>query len=208
MAVSLAEAETIRRVLHVRGKLPLVRTDGSTTTAEVARAAAEEQPPLFEGLDAGATDEAEENLFGDDDGLPPPAYRPAEKAAEPAPQPQMVEAEEADIAEAFVAPKAGGPSPEVLARLQAAVQKSPKSRPAAVPQPAAPATPATGDAAERPRFGINSLIGRMTGHGEAASHKAPPVRRQPPVTAPEEELELDPEQERIEIPAFLRRQAN
>ena len=34
VAVSLAEAETIRRVLHVRGNLPLL--DGSTTTAEVA----------------------------------------------------------------------------------------------------------------------------------------------------------------------------
>ena len=96
----------------------------------------------------------------------------------------------------------------MLTRLQNAVKNSPRARPQAVvaQQPAAAEQPT-----EKPRFGINSLIGRMTGHsGEAATaaKPQPSVRRQPPVTAPEEEMELDPEQERIEIPAFLRRQAN
>ena len=49
----------------------------------------------------------------------------------------------------------------------------------------------------------------MTGHGEEAQPQQP-QRRQPPMqTRPVQEDEpVDPEQERIEIPAFLRRQAN
>ncbi|MFW5642076.1 MAG: hypothetical protein ACOCY0_04835 [Roseicyclus sp.] len=67
----------------------------------------------------------------------------------------------------------------------------------------------------RGRFGINSLINRMTGHGEEASapaaRRAPSFSAQPPQThvpAREPEGGVDPDQERIEIPAFLRRQAN
>ncbi|MGB8622683.1 MAG: cell division protein FtsZ, partial [Paracoccaceae bacterium] len=59
------------------------------------------------------------------------------------------------------------------------------------------------------RFGIGSLINRMAGHGhEAPSRQAQPARQQPPVQSYHEEDEVDAEQERIEIPAFLRRQAN
>jgi cell division protein FtsZ len=67
----------------------------------------------------------------------------------------------------------------------------------------APRTPE----AERPRFGLNSLISRMTGHqAETALPQA--QRAQPQVAAPREDSLHDPEQERIDIPAFLRRQAN
>jgi cell division protein FtsZ len=58
---------------------------------------------------------------------------------------------------------------------------------------------------ERPRFGLNSLISRMTG---TQAEPAPAPRAQPQVTAPRDEAAHDPEQERIDIPAFLRRQAN
>jgi cell division protein FtsZ len=63
---------------------------------------------------------------------------------------------------------------------------------------------------ERPRFGIGSLINRMAGHLEAQGERAvpPAPRQQPPVTAYDDEPELSADQERIEIPAFLRRQAN
>ena len=57
--------------------------------------------------------------------------------------------------------------------------------------------------AEKPRFGINSLIGRMTGAAEDGSQAAP-QRQQPQVS----QAQVDPDQEKIEIPAFLRRQAN
>jgi cell division protein FtsZ len=89
------------------------------------------------------------------------------------------------------------------------VNKSPDAEPMVASQPQAAPT----SVAERtPRFGINSLIGRMTGHGEEAARSEGPAqaaaRRQPPVSGYNPDPEVDPEQEKIEIPAFLRRQAN
>ena len=134
------------------------------------------------------------------DDLPPPAYQPQVAQF----QPRMDEYEEEPEA-AFVAPKApapGTPSPEALARLRTAVNKAPSA-----PQPRQQVVaeePAAEE--EKPRFGINSLINRMTGHTQEAA--APqPVRQQPSMQAAPAPAE-DPEQERIEIPAFLRRQAN
>ncbi|MDN4634754.1 hypothetical protein QCD71_24935, partial [Sphingomonas sp. PsM26] len=64
---------------------------------------------------------------------------------------------------------------------------------------------------ERPRFGIGSLINRMSNAGTDAP--APTLgRAHPPVSAPptgyDDEQDLSGDHERIEIPAFLRRQAN
>ena len=66
---------------------------------------------------------------------------------------------------------------------------------------------------EKPRFGINTLLNRMAGHAEGgaapAPRQQPAVRPQPKVSSSfDEDQEADPDQERIEIPAFLRRQAN
>jgi len=153
--------------------------------------------------------EEERDFFADnDDGLPPPVYRPmTAQPQQAAPQPRATHM--ADDAASFVAPRsrpAGTPSPEALARLQRAVNK--------VPQTAGMAAASAGPQAPRPaadkqRFGINSLINRMTGHTtEQAERSQPPMRQQPPVTSYDEEAEMDPETERNEIPAFLRRQAN
>ena len=153
------------------------------------------------------------------DDVPAPAYAPEPAAYEA--QPEALEAEP----EAFVAPRAptpGTPSPEAMARLRAAAQRAqPVERPAAAapaPRPQQAAAPAPPQQGERPRFGINSLINRMTGsEGEAQPRAAapsqparqqPPVQRQQSAAAPQPRQEADPEQERIEIPAFLRRQAN
>ncbi len=119
---------------------------------------------------------------------------------------------------AFIAPAAqtpaeaarapGEPSPETLRRLQAAVshpaasearRPAPQAVPAApreAPQPAAP----QGAHADRSRFGINSLIHRMTGAAEAprAPGREPNLRSDDPAEADRQR----------EIPAFLRRQAN
>ena len=99
--------------------------------------------------------------------------------------------------------------PEALARLQAAVSRAP-SNPQA-PRPAAP-QPQAEPVAERPRFGINSLINRMTGGQSAAAQPQaramPTMRPQTRAAEFEEENQAEPEQDRIEIPAFLRRQAN
>ena len=148
------------------------------------------------------------------DDLPPPAYRPQAPA-----QPTLVRSTPAAIEadpSGFVAPRprvAGQPSPEALARLQAAVSR-PGQAPAKFARPApvaaAPtpvAAPAQGSAAAKPRFGIGSLINRMAGHLEA-TQAAPAARTQPPVTAYDDDHDMGSDQDRIEIPAFLRRQAN
>jgi cell division protein FtsZ len=156
------------------------------------------------------------DMDGDDqsivDDLPPPAYRP-----QPAPQPTLVRSTPAAIeadASDFVAPRprvAGQPSPEALARLQAAVsrpgQATAKFNTRPAPVAAAPA-PAPAAAAGKPRFGIGSLINRMAGHLEATNPGAPAARTQPPVTAYDDDHDMGSDQDRIEIPAFLRRQAN
>ncbi|MBN2761359.1 MAG: cell division protein FtsZ [Rhodobacteraceae bacterium] len=122
----------------------------------------------------------------------------------------------------FTAPRRaapGTPSPETLARLQRAVQKAPESpagygrapmppreapvaprnmRPQPQPQPA--------EADKGSRFGIGSFISRMAGQ----SHESPAHGRQAaqPVQSYDEQPERSQTDERIEIPAFLRRQAN
>ena len=146
-----------------------------------------------------------------DDDLPPPVYRAQQPAAAPRPAPPSVDADAAS----FVAPRPrspGTPSPEALARLQAAVSRAPMpaSRPAAQPQAQRAAPPVAKPAEQpRPRFGIGSLINRMAGgHAEPAAERPQMGRAQPPVTSYDDEPELSADQERIEIPAFLRRQAN
>ena len=70
------------------------------------------------------------------------------------------------------------------------------------------------DQVEKPRFGIGSLINRMSGNDTEKSRFSMPKQPAAPeyLARGEEKEELaqtvDPEQERIEVPAFLRRQAN
>ena len=108
--------------------------------------------------------------------------------------------------EGFVAPQrpvTGSPSQETLERLRIAAARG---KPAAAPI----AEPVETEEATKPRMGgLNSLINRMTGHTEDIARE----RSQPLVEALREEPTLplsqaDADQERIEIPAFLRRQAN
>jgi len=146
-----------------------------------------------------------------DNDLPPPAYRPQPQAPQVS---RSTSAMDAD-AQSFVAPKPGAPSAAAIARLQAAVSKGPAQQPAArgglgQAQAARQAAPAPKPAESRPRFGIGGLISRMAGggHSEPAAERAPMGRAQPPVTAYDDEQEHSGDQDRIEIPAFLRRQAN
>ena len=207
---------------------PLQPEAESTSEEKLAAAAATmiSPEPAMEAPEivpeSAQTDASEPMLFDEiekpvahapvEDDLPPPAYQPepAEDFStdvpqnaftpEPEPEPQYDA-----VPESFVAPKApppGTPTPAALERLRAAVGRASEA--------AAHHTSANHDGAEeRPRFGINSLINRMTGHGpEGGEMQAQPIRQQPPVQAHRPEPEQDPEQERIEIPAFLRRQAN
>ncbi|GGB01872.1 cell division protein FtsZ [Allosediminivita pacifica] len=199
------------------------------------REAAEErapEPSLFETYDDEIEPEPQHDTYydeapaaqQDDDGLPPPAYRP--RVEEFHPRADALEAKPDD----FVAPRSsapGTPSADAIRRLQNAAarnQQGGQQQPARGERPGShQQAPVRGEGeGDKPRFGINSLIGRMTGSGEGhppqhqggGQHHQPAQRRQqPPVqgqrpaaAAPQEEA--DPDQEKIEIPAFLRRQAN
>ncbi|MBU2357407.1 MAG: cell division protein FtsZ, partial [Alphaproteobacteria bacterium] len=162
-----------------------------------------EERSLFESMEDDRRQQPQDDYadmqdtgYEDDDALPPPAYRPR-------PEPEI------EASESFVAPRApapGTPTPEAMARLQAAVGRQPRT--GGVPRVTEQAPRAA--EGEKPRFGINSLINRMTGQGEAPAQPAP--RQQPQVSAlrdqPRADPQADADQERIEIPAFLRRQAN
>ncbi|SFI37753.1 cell division protein FtsZ [Albimonas pacifica] len=163
----------------------------------VARVHDFDERPLAEAP-AAAPEAAPANRFEQDGAFIAPAAQSAEEAeAEPAP--------------AAAAPRvAGEPTPETLARLQAAVSHpaDPAARrretPAAQPTPAARPAPAAQPAArQETRFGINSLIHRMTGSGDSSAR---PASREPSLHGRgDDQAEADRQRE---IPAFLRRQAN
>ncbi len=140
--------------------------------------------------------------------LPPPAYTPS--AAHP-------EDDEEEL-QAYVAPRPaspGTPTELALAPLHPAEGNPASRRPVGAETPQARQAQQQAhnadmpQAAERPRFGINSLLNRMTGHGQEAETPRP-QRQQPSVQAqqPTPVEREDDRDEQIEIPAFLRRQAN
>ncbi len=184
--------------------------------AQVAATSDESDTPLFRDLDAqrAAAEDQMEDIFEEEsaaDDLPPPAYTPRVEEFAPA-----AYAEEDDL-DSFVAPRApapGTPSQEAMQRLQAAVSKAPAQPQQRRPQPAEQQQQPAAE--ERPRFGINSLINRMTGHNAPEAERQPqpaarPVRHQPPMQSAQPQqapARAQEEDEQIEIPAFLRRQAN
>jgi cell division protein FtsZ len=158
--------------------------------------------------------------------MPPQAQTPAHPVAPAAPMEAAAEAgfEQAAaegepqsrpdlVPQPSGALRRGEPSPEALSRLQRAVQAVPRGE-AAVRGSAYPQPPRE---AERPgRLTINSLIHRMTGQmtreGEPAARPRPePAAPAPAPRAaqrPAEPVLDEAERDRVEIPAFLRRQAN
>ena len=174
---------------------PAAMMDPPAADAQDVAEAHSEEPDFFSEFEPAAA-RSRDDFFDApraEDDMPAPAYQPAAETARPA---------------------QGQPTPEALARLQAAVRKAPSQAHQAQRPNAAPA-PAQGGV-ERPRFGINSLINRMTGHPEGgedrpspAAAKPQPVRRQQPIVQRyQSDAEADAEQDQIEVPAFLRRQAN
>jgi cell division protein FtsZ len=146
-----------------------------------------------------------DSLFTDDakDDLPPPAYQPAPDLHEKSDDFFQMEEDESDRS-TFVAPQpqsVGQPSAETMARLHAAATKAANRQD--------PKPDATTNRAEKTRgFGLNSLISKMTGHGDDRN-SAPRDHANPPsLSSVQEKPVMDENQERIEIPAFLRRQAN
>ena len=105
-------------------------------------------------------------------------------------------------------PPPGTPSKETMERLRAAVSKSPNNQTLTSKPMVATKNPEIKD---KPRFGIGSLINRMAGTGQAE----PPQNDIPKAQKDNgqnnynaENEELDSNKEKIEVPAFLRRQAN
>jgi cell division protein FtsZ len=135
---------------------------------------------------------------------PPLAAARAEPESEAA-LPAAVTAETAAMrGGAFIAPKPADPGP---------------TRPIPLTQPAIPVTPPTrDDAAPKPKGRVPSLIERVTGVGRARSAPpAPPRQPIPPAVRPAQPSlgSLEPEdrpgskeEDLLDIPAFLRRQAN
>lgn len=163
----------------------------------------------------------------------PAAERPAPAAApEPAPQPQPTarpepsfdrfeEEDEPNLftddafedsklsnTPRFIAPRPVAPGedfePEPAIAERPAMQA--QAAPAMVAEPVAQAQPAV--EAERRGFGINSLIHRMTGAARARDVGAAQVQVAEPAHAAQVEADDEDEDVRMEIPAFLRRQAN
>ncbi len=108
---------------------------------------------------------------------------------------------DADDAEAR---RAGEPSPDALRRLQAAVQNVPKAQPMVRPITAQGREPE-----KHSRLTINSLIHKMTGQvGRDQAPARPRVELEPRASQKTEPAYEETERERVDIPAFLRRQAN
>ena len=223
--IDAVEAQVETPVARRRLSEPLSQQTAPVPAAPVKVAEPVQQPAHLEEkrpASVVASDREEPSLFDSgrhqreaevEDDMPPPAYRP-----QSTPLQDHRDFHIEDEATEFVAPRprsAGTPSPEALARLEAAVSRAPMAgqgarRPIPAPQTLAPQPAATTD---RARFGINSLINRMTGSHAAAAPSAertmPAVRQQPRTAAEyDEETSVDPDRDRIEIPAFLRRQAN
>ncbi|MFN3273133.1 MAG: cell division protein FtsZ [Paracoccus sp. (in: a-proteobacteria)] len=145
--------------------------------------------------------------------MPKPAYQPKES-----PRQNAVRIE--DDASDFVAPtppRPGQPAPEVMDRLRRAVENHGQNSRNAAPQQA--------DAQADPRAqsrmsGLGRMLERMAGHGGDQAGKPPAssiaerVSDRVAVRARQQETDFDdlasPDaaQDNVEIPAFLRRQAN
>ena len=193
----------------------VIPTEAPTFADPIAAETVQEQTS-FPSMDVevAATQEPADDIFEnieDEDGLPSPVYQPGIPSFEP-----QVETLEADP-EMYVAPQApapGTPSPEALLRLRALAVKAPSAPQQGNAPRVVAETPAPEPVAEKSRFGINSFITRMT--GQASDTPTAPIARsagyqqqaQQRDVAVEPQQDSDAEQDRIEIPAFLRRQAN
>ncbi|HIP22319.1 MAG TPA: cell division protein FtsZ [Rhodobacteraceae bacterium] len=162
----------------------------------------------------------------------PIARRPMSEPLQPQPLPEVeaaeevaaMEVEESPVAPSFIDQQVAmeAAAEETPAIEEPAPVAAPKTAPKTASQttlrlqaavtnvPAPEETPAAATEVEKPtRFAINNLINRMTGH---TKEEKPAPRVQPSMgtgslSAPAHDIDRE-EQERVDIPAFLRRQAN
>jgi cell division protein FtsZ len=166
----------------------------------------------------------------EEDEMPRPAYQPEQRpqAAAPASQADMLNGD----ASGFVAPSrrapqqpAGTPSDAVMQRLAAAVQRAPERQAAAAqnrqPAPQQPAAPDASRANPGRMAGLSRMLERISGHSEQPAEKPAAAtiaervnervasRTRSGFDAGFDDLASpDRADDNVEIPAFLRRQAN
>ena len=219
--VGAADVPVPRRSL----KEPLATPSGIEVSAEFAAPASVEavpdplaapvsaievplEPSLFEGMTAEAQTGLKQNVTRvpvTNEEMPTPAYQPQSVVAETMPETDSFFDRQAELKTPLQHAELGQPSQETLARLEAAVATAPSVQ---EPQTETPAFFARTSQQEKPKgFRLNTLISRMTGQNEEhmVEQREQSQARVQPRTA---EDHVDPELERIEIPAFLRRQAN
>jgi len=147
-----------------------------------------------------------------------PAYYPEPVAERPAPLQMSQEhaVQERSVPAAEQIRPVAQPSQETMLRLRAAVQNRPTAAAEQAVEQAAEVAPE-----KHPRFALNNLINRMTGaaprddrapqRAQSAPRPAVPTATVSAPVAPQvtdHESYEDDERDRVEIPAFLRRQAN
>ena len=188
--------------------MPLPRRTAEPVAAPAPRAAAPAQPrpapapapaAFVEPEPARAASFADhrqvsesEELFAEPEAAPVP--QPSLQRTAPFGQPKL---------EGEGERRTGEPSPDALRRLQAAVQNVPKAQPMV-----RPIAPPVRETERHSRLTINSLIHKMTGQvGREQSALRSRADAEPPAQPASADYE-DTERERVDIPAFLRRQAN
>ncbi|WP_323037327.1 cell division protein FtsZ [Pararhodobacter sp.] len=198
--------------------------------APAAHSAPQQARPAYQAQQPQQDEFDLDDVLGTEAATPRPTVVLNTPRQNPAPQAQQQPQPRIDEATQFTAPQrervAGQPSAETLARLRNAVLKQPEApesrhddryhdprqaarqEPRYEPRPAQPQQrmEPQPQPQPQPRRGLGGLIHRMAGsHAEAP---APSARVQPPVHAYDDEPQQRASQDRIEIPAFLRRQAN
>ncbi|WP_410216481.1 cell division protein FtsZ [Paracoccus sp. (in: a-proteobacteria)] len=207
-AAAVAEVPSPRRTMAA----PLTQNPSVSATP----AAQDETPAVPARRVAPSAAAPQAPLARAEEDMPQPAYQPRDTARQAAVRID-------DDASAFVAPRApagtrpGQPAPEVMDRLRRAVDNHGQGNRAAAPQPAPEPT-----RSQNRMSGLGRMLERMAGHGSdqpsgnkpAASSIAERVNERVAVRARQQDTDFDdlasPDsaQDNVEIPAFLRRQAN
>ena len=192
---------TLKSPLPLRNdEIAIEETSSNIDNVEIEKNLALEEPSLFDNNDI-APKEVVETIQKDNDELPEPAYQPM---LEEVAVTNNVEPEFDD----FATDVSGQPSPEIMARLHAAVQKQPRQEPLRItPQSNLDETFSYEKPNERKGM-FGGLISRMTGSTivEPAFRSQARELEEPRYNSEYEEMDVNDEQ--VEVPAFLRRQAN
>ncbi len=192
---------------NVSRNIPMPQKETADVSSSVEEEAVAEESPELSFIAPAAETVAEEVepalpfAATETEEVPTPAYQVQDVAKIEAPVEVALQPVSTPVAQS------AEPSQDTLDRLRAAVEKTPEtayqapaSHNANVEEPVQPEVDAG-----RPRFGINSLINRMTGQSTEAEQPQAEVATYQTRAA---EVVEDVEDERVEIPAFLRRQAN